>query len=93
MWNVIVGCGWSWLQECAINNQLPSHLWQYRAQLPLMSKLVYFHREKGKFAQSKRLIRAKVIMPRAEAYGSSFVCLSVIPSVTSVLQRTLKVER
>ena len=31
-------------------------------------------------------------MPRAEAYGSLFVCLSVIPSFTSVLRRTLKGE-
>ena len=40
----------------------------------------------------------EIFMPRggATAYGSSFVCLFVclsgIPSVTSVLQRTLKVE-
>ena len=33
-----------------------------------------------------------VIMPRAEAYGSSFVCLSVIPSFTSVLRHTLQGE-
>ena len=31
-------------------------------------------------------------MPKAEAYGSSFVCLFVIPSFTSVLRRTLKGE-
>ena len=26
LWNAIFGCGWSWLQECTINNRLPSHM-------------------------------------------------------------------
>ena len=43
------GCGWSWLQECAINNhknnnRLSSHVRQYRVQPPLTSKDVLYPR-------------------------------------------------
>ena len=43
---------------------------------------------------STACVHLSIVMPRAEAYCSSFVCVCVcvIPSVMSVLQNTLKGE-
>ena len=39
VWNAIVGCGWSWLQECAINAESIKYI-EYG---PLVSGAAWFN--------------------------------------------------
>ena len=56
MWNAIVGCGSSWLQDCAINNRLPSHVRQYHVQPPLQDPYQWWNAKHVKSSRDNYVI-------------------------------------